>query len=274
MCSHAVHVSGVDQLDHMAVRSRHHALDNDDSSGLVDRKHRLVLESHSLRSHSSSHLSAGENSTGIGVLTGSTSRSMLQRHTMGGGKTTEAVSLHDSGKSFTLGNGLDINVLANLEVGSSDLSSNRQQTLLASNQKLANGLLGVDGHSRKLAQFALGQLLLRLVSMAHANLHSIVSVLLLGLVANHLAQIDFQHRSRHVNALRVVPRNHTSLEGQSSGSRNKLLSSIGGLGRVVSSGSSLSRHVSVGGNELGHAAAENAHGHGLSQKTESRQHVV
>lgn len=272
--SHSVHVSGVAKLDNLALGAGNHALDDDHAGRLVHGENLLVLESDRVAAHSASHLSAGENSTGISVLTGGSSGSMLQRDTMGRGETVEAVSLHDTGKALALGGGLHVHVLADLEVGCEDLGGHGQQTLLATHSELGDRLLGVDLGRGKLAELRLGHLLSRLVSVTHTDHHSVVAVFSLGFVARHLAQINLQHGGGHVHAV-LVPRDHSSLESQGSSSRNQLLSGIGGCGSVVSLGSLLGRDGDVGRHELCHASAEDARGQRkLCHVAKSWKHLV
>lgn len=148
-------------------------------------------------------------------------------------ETVETVALHDTLEPFTLGDALEVDVLADLEVGSLNQVSERVlfNTFVVLDKKLGDMAFGSDlGPGEMAEQRSADNLVavgLELAGMRvhelvwrdvlHADLDSGIAVLLKKLVVCDLAAVDLEYGAGEHLALWCEPSDHAELLCESTG---------------------------------------------------------
>ncbi|EEQ40221.1 hypothetical protein CLUG_04348 [Clavispora lusitaniae ATCC 42720] len=226
----AVELLRIGNLDKTALWSRNSALDHQ-NSGLAVRVQNLVVEHCAIApTHTTGHFLARQNSTWVLGGTHGTSRSVGNRNTVCGTQTLEAVSLHDTSKTFTFRNGFNVHKSAHREIVGGDFGAWRYNAVVCSHTELAE--LGLGRHAGVRAELhVVARDVLQLVDSAHQNRR--VAVFFHRLVGNHLARVHFDHRGAKSLAALREPRNHVSFNAKKTWSLQQRLSLVGKRQRVV-----------------------------------------
>ena len=127
---------------------------------------------------------------------------------MGGAKTTEAVTLHGTGETLTLGDAGDVDELAGDEVFGRQLGADVDH-VVGRHAELDHLGLRLDLGDREVAAHGLG----RVLDLGHASaeLDGGVAVLFLGPLSNNLAVVQLEDGDRDVLAGVVVDPGHPNL---------------------------------------------------------------
>ncbi len=120
---------------------------------------------------------------------------MADGHAVRGPEAGKIPPFHGSGETLADGDAGDVDELAGNEVLGGDLGSNRDQ-VLRRDTELGQLTFRLDPGFGKMTALRLRQILY--LDRTGAQLHGGIAMLVDGLVRNHLALVELQHRDRHV----------------------------------------------------------------------------
>ena len=135
---------------------------------------------------------------------------MRNRHTVRGTQTAEVPALHRTGKTFTDGEALHVDLLTSYEVVSRQFGTHVQQTILV-HAELGDVCFGFNLSLRESFALRLGRIFGLL--NASAQLESDVAVTLHGTLADDLAAVELEYSNRHVCTIIGEHAGHTQLFG-------------------------------------------------------------
>src|ERR1700722_12128744 len=183
--------------DPAALDARHRTFDQDEAALDVGLHDFQIERRHPIDAEVTGHFLVLEGFAGILAAAGRTDRAVRNGDAVAGAQAAEIPALHAAGPALTGRGAGHVDILADEEVVSGDLSADRNNRI-GVDAKFSKLALGLDLGDREIAAVGLGGAL----HFAHtgAKLERDIAILLFGAVRDDLTIAEPQHRHRHVLA--------------------------------------------------------------------------